>query len=328
MKKSGKRLSALLIAGCAVFATAGVSTATAAVPAAKAKVSVVNRTLLLPPQGTGSGLGAVTAPCPSNRTLIGGGSRFDPSIAAGIPDIELVSSGPAGGAWNTVMDNNQGTAQPVVGDAICLKNKLTVKGGEGGTVRPKVKRVTEPLALPGQATNFGLGEIDVPCPKGYTVASGGLRVIEGTPGTTSNEVTAFESGPKGNGWHARYDNDSVAPANAEASALCLKNKSKVKAGESGKARAKLTEVEQTLAVPDQGTNAGVAQFDVSCPSKTKLVGGGARYPDGTPLIGPDSELFESGPNGNKWHVRYNNNLVTAQPVLISAICLRQSLKVK
>jgi hypothetical protein len=189
--------------------------------------------------------------------------------------------------------------------------------------------VTKPLALPGQVSpSFGIGEIDVPCPKGYTVASGGLRVIEGTPGTGSNEVTAFESGPKGNGWHVRYDNDSSDPANAEASALCLKKKSKVKSGESGKALAKVTKVERTFSVPDDATNAGVASFDVACPSKTKLVGGGGRLPDGTALVGPNIELFESGPDGSKWHVRFNNNLVTAQPVLISAICLRQSLKVK
>ena len=75
----------------------------------------------------------------------------------------------------------------MLSSAICLKNKLSVNGGEGGNVNPKVKQVTKPLALPGQASpSFGVAEIDVACPKGYKVASGGLRVIEGTPGTTSN----------------------------------------------------------------------------------------------------------------------------------------------
>jgi hypothetical protein len=325
MKKRGKHVSALVAAGCTLFAIGGVAPATAAAPKAKAKISVVTRALLLPPQGTNAGLGQTSAPCPSNRTLIGGGSRFDPSL--GFPNIELVSSGSNGNSWDTLYDNNETTSSQVFSDAICLKNKLTVKGGDGGRVNPKVKEVTTSIVLPGQATNFGLLDVDVPCPKGYTVASGGLRVIGNTPGTGANEVTAFESGPNGNAWHARYDNDSTDPANAEASALCLKNKSKVKAGEDGKARAKLKQKTETVTLPPQSQNNGVGIFNVACPNGTKLVGGGARFgPGGTP--NPDIELFESGPDGNAFHVRYNNNEATGQPALISAICLNQNLKVK
>lgn len=341
MTASRKKLvSVLLIGACALLAVAGTSTAVAQNPKAKAKVSLESRNFALPAQAGGqSGVATASAPCPGNRTLVGGGSRFDPSIA--LPtDVELVSSGPVSNAWETVYDNNVETAgQSVFSEALCLKNRLKVKGGDGGRVRPRVKQVTVPLVLPADVTNLGIATVDVPCPTGYTVTSGGARFIGGAPGTTdANEVTVWESGPEGNGWHVTYDNDSDdAPGNAEASALCLKNKSKVKAGEDGKARAKVVQETQTVTLPPQGDpNNGVAQFDVPCPEGTKLVGGGARFLPGAQvpdLPGPGNEnggieLSESGPSGNAWHVRYNNNLANAQSVLISASCLRKNLKVK
>jgi hypothetical protein len=101
----------------------------------------------------------------------------------------------------------------------------------------------------------------------------------------------------------------------------------VKAGESGKARAKVQQVSQTVTLPPNTTNAGLAQFDVACPGGTKLVGGGARFLPGAPLD-TNIELFESGPIGNSWHVRFNNDSAIAQSALVSASCLRSNLKVK
>jgi hypothetical protein len=327
MTPRGKKLAVLVSAFCALFAIAGASSAVAQKPRAKAKVSTVNRTFQLPAGNVIAGLGEATPPCPSNRTLIGGGSRFTPGSPLAGTDIELVSSGPTGDAWKTVYDNNLATPQTVLSDALCIKNKLNVKGGEGGQVRPRVRQVTVPLLLPPQTTNSGIAQVDIACPRGYTVTNGGLAVVPGTPGTESNEITAFESGPEGNGWHVRYDNDSAVGANAEASVLCLKNKSKVRKGEDGKARARVQQVTQTVVLPPQATNSGVAEFDVACPGNTKLVGGGARFLPGTPAI-TDIELFESGPNGNSWHARFNNNTLLAQSALVSASCLRNNLKVK
>lgn len=327
MTPRGKKFAVLVSACCALFAIAGVSSAAAQKPKAKAKVSEVDRTLVLPPNAVGFGLGEVNSPCPSNRTLTGGGSRLAPGTPL-VTNIELVSSGPVGDSWETQYDNNTAVGQTTLGAALCIRNKLNVKGGEGGQVRPRVKRVTVPLALPPQTVNSGVAEADVACPRGYTVTSGGLRVIPGTPGTTSNEITAFESGPGDDDtWHVRYDNDSAVGANAEASALCLKNKVNVKKGEDGKARAKVREVTETVALPPQATNAGVAEFDVPCPGGTKLVGGGARFLPGA-LNTLNIELFESGPNGNAWHARFNNNTTVAQSVLVTANCLRRNLKVK
>ena len=335
-----KLFPAVLIGACALLVVVGASTAAAAVPKAKAKVSLESRSFALPPGNVNGGLATATAPCPGNRTLIGGGSLFPTGTPQLGTNIELSSSGPVSNSWETIYDNNGVVAQTVISDAFCLKNKLTVKGGEGGRVRPKVKQVTEPLALPADGANLGVATVTVSCPRGYTVTSGGARFLGGTPGTTNaNEVIVWESGPEGNGWRVTYDNDSDdAAGNAEASALCLKNKSKVKAGEDGKARARVKHVEETLTLPPQATNTGVGELDVACPGGTKLVGGGARYVPGTPAVETDNavsnpedgglELFESGPNGNSWHVRYNNNEAVAQSVLVTASCLRKNLKVK
>ena len=326
-----KLFPAVLIGACALLVVAGASTASAAVPKAKAKVSTESRPFVLPPGGTGNGLGTTEAPCPGNRTLIGGGSLFDPSLPLN-SNIELSSSGPVGNAWETIYDNNiNGATQPVFSEALCLKNKLKVKGGDGGRVRPRVKQVTEPLSLPGDGVATGVVAHNVECPSGYTVTSGGARFIGSTPGTGANEVTIFESGPEGNGWHVRIDNDSSEGGNAEVSALCLKNKSKVKKGEDGKARAKVKHIDEALVLPaDAGTELGVVQIDVPCPAGTKLVGGGAKYPAGAPLdeTTTDIELFESGPRGNSWHARYNNNNAVASTVVVSASCLNKNLKVK
>jgi hypothetical protein len=328
MTPRGKKLAVLVSAFCALFAIAGASSAVAQKPRAKAKVSTVNRTFVLPVNAVGFGLGQANPPCPSNRTLIGGGSRFGAGIAL-TTSIDLVGSGPTGDAWETVYDNNTALNQLVQSDAICLRNKLNVKGGQG-QVRPRVKQVRVPLLLPGQATNFGVVEAEVECPRRHTVVSGGLRVIPGTPGTTSNEIDVFESGPNpdANSWHVRYNNDSSVGANAEASVLCLKNKTLVKKGD-GVARAKVENVTRTFTLPPQTdpATAGVAQIDVACPGGTKLVGGGARFLPGTPS-GTRIQLFESGPNGNSWHVRYDNDTGLAQSALAFASCLRNNLKVK
>mgnify|MGYP003407862150 CR=1 FL=1 len=43
------------------------------------------------------------------------------------------------------------------------------------------------------------------------------------------DVQLIESGPQGNGWHVRYDNDQNTARSATVTALCLKNKLKVSA---------------------------------------------------------------------------------------------------
>ena len=94
------------------------------------------------------------------------------------------------------------------------------------------------------------------------------------------------------------------------------------------ARTNVTQVTQTVTLPPQATNAGVLEQTVNCPAGTTVTGGGGVFPAGVPLT-TSIELFESGPVGNGWHVRFNNNQATEQPgVVISAICIKNKLKVK
>ena len=96
-------------------------------------------------------------------------------------------------------------------------------------VRTQVSQVVQQLSIPPQSTNEGKVEATVNCPSGYgQVVGGGATFASGTPLTV--DVRLFESGPQGNGWHVRYDNDQNTARSATVAALCLKNKLKVSIG--------------------------------------------------------------------------------------------------
>jgi hypothetical protein len=69
------------------------------------------------------------------------------------------------------------------------------------------------------------------------------------------------------------------------------------------------------------------ESNLSCPAGTSLVGGGAKFGPGVPT-NTNIELFESGPVGNTWHARWNNNTASVQPASIHANCIKNKLKVK
>ena len=92
------------------------------------------------------------------------------------------------------------------------------------------------------------------------------------------------------------------------------------------AKAKVSQVVQQLSIPPQSTNEGKVEATVNCPSGTQVVGGGATFASGTPLT-VDVRLFESGPQANGWHVRYDNEQNTARSATVAALCLKNKLKV-
>jgi hypothetical protein len=89
---------------------------------------------------------------------------------------------------------------------------------------------------------------------------------------------------------------------------------------------KVSPVVQQLSIPPQSTNEGKVEATVNCPSGTQVVGGGATFASGTPLT-VDVRLFESGPQGNGWHVRYDNDQNTARSASVAALCLQKTLKI-
>ena len=91
-------------------------------------------------------------------------------------------------------------------------------------------------------------------------------------------------------------------------------------------RTQVSQVVQQLSIPPQSTNEGKVEATVNCPSGTKVVGGGATFASGTPLT-VDVRLLESGPQGNGWHVRYDNDQNTARSATVAALCLKNKLKV-
>jgi hypothetical protein len=294
-------------------AVAGETAQTAKKPKATSKVRQVTQQFLLP---TSPDRAESAVNCPEGTTLIGGGATLSGGpLTSG---VALDRSAPLGNGWTVRYDNGGGQAYLPTVTAICIQNRLKVKGADGKPkARSSVRQVTQNFLISG--TNAI--EIDVSCPAGTTVVGGGAGNSEG--------ADLIESGPQGNGWHVRY-----APAGevlGTASAVCLKNKLKVTGAEGGnpKARSRVTQLTQLVLLPAATmTNPGRAQFDLACPQGTTVVGGGGRLPPGTPLAPNDSDLEESGPQGNAWHVRFDNNLPSSQAATIHALCLQNKLKVK
>jgi len=191
--------------------------------------------------------------------------------------------------------------------------------------KTKTKVVDEPfllLADPDSADGVA------GCPSSTTLLSGGALSNTPTPAAPDFETEILRSGPVDNGWFVRYDNDSSPLVNLQpsAQAICLKDKLKTTGIEgSPKALTKVTQVNTPFALPpDAAPTNGQAQFDVACPKGTTIAGGGASF--GAADV--DVLLEESGPQGNGWHVRYDNSSGAPHSAIASALCLKSKLKIQ
>ena len=306
-------LGALAVLGAlAGGAHAAGSAQTATKPKAMSKVKRVTQQFLLP---TSPDTAESMASCPGGTTLLSGGLTL--SGGALTSGVAIDRSAPLGNGWTARYDNGGGQTYLPSVVAICIQNKLKVKGADGNPkARSRVKQVTQTFLL----SDVSATQVDVSCPEGTTVVGGGASNSEG--------ANLIESGPRGNGWHVRY---APSDALATASAICLKSKLKVTGAEDGdpKARSRVKQLsQQVLLPPETMTDPGRAQFDLACPEGTTVVGGGGTLFPGTPLTTNDIDLEESGPQGNVWHVRLDNTLPASQVASIHALCLKNKLKVK
>jgi hypothetical protein len=324
---SRRRLTrATLVALGAASLVVALSGNAMAKPHAIAKVQQVTQPLLVPadpPGGGNTGLADTTATCPGSTSIVGGGALFAPGAPLATTDIPLVRSGPLGSAWNIRYDNNNTSDQQTSAQALCLNKSLKVGGLEGkATAKSRIRAIDLQVQLaPQSSPTFGVAEFDVPCPGNSKVIGGGALLNSVSPGVAAN---MFESGAVGNSWHVRYDNDEPISQPATITALCIQNKLKVKGGGKATARPKIQSVSQALTLPPDE----VGEATVACPAKTTVVSGGGLFPPGFPLnLG--IEMFESGPQGNAWHVRYNSDVLTApETVTVQANCLKTKLTVK
>jgi hypothetical protein len=192
----------------------------------------------------------------------------------------------------------------------------------------KVTQVLTPLTLP-PAPALDEGDASASCPGGTTLIGGGSLANTPTPGGPPvPDLDLFKSGPSGNSWNVRYDNDAELQLQPAAQAICLKSRLKV-SGADGKPKAvsKVVQVSTPFTLPSSAVNNGLGSFDVACPSGTTIASGGASFP-ATVLDVTDIRLEESAPRGNAWHVRYDNDEPTDQPAVASALCLKRKLKLK
>jgi hypothetical protein len=203
----------------------------------------------------------------------------------------------------------------------------------GAAAKPKAKSKTQvveqqfllPSELSGDTDQADDAAV---CPSGTTLLGGGA--LSNTPAPVPDpelDTELFRSGPVGNAWFVRYDNDTDTNLQPSVQAICLRNKLKV-TGTDGKPKAvtRVTQVNTQFALPlDEPPTNGVAQADVACPEGTTiLAGGGASFSSAD----VDVRLQESGPQGNGWHVRYDNDSLAAVTATASAMCLKRKLKIQ
>ena len=331
-RNAGIALISGVIAAMALFGGTA-----AAKPKATVSTTTVSQPLTLPPQTTNAGVAQSDVNCPDATTATGGGGLF----AAGTPltlGVALFESGPSGNSWHIRFDNDTATAQTGSNNVICLKNKLPVKGlasASGAQSAAKkaraiavVQQLAQAVTLPPQTVNNGVAEFNQACPTGTNLVGGGTTFGPGLPLTTNIEL--FESGPVGNAWHARLNNNTATNQPAVVTALCMNTKLKVKGTSTAnkpKARGKIEQVSQTVQMPPQTTNNGVIEANLGCPAGTLVVGGGTRVDPNISLTA-SVELFESGPAGNGWHARFNNDTTTTQSAQIIVNCIRTKLGIK
>jgi hypothetical protein len=93
-------------------------------------------------------------------------------------------------------------------------------------------------------------------------------------------------------------------------------------------KAKVTRVTQVGVLPPQSSGNGILDQVVNCPNGTTVVGGGVldTRPPGSNLA-PLAQNTD-GPFGNGWRVQIDNDTNDTVQVSISAICLKNSVKVK
>jgi hypothetical protein len=338
LSRNRRNLGLALISGVIAVVALFAGTAVAA-PKATVSTTTVSQPLTLPPQTTNAGVAQSDVNCPEATTATGGGGLFAPGTPLTL-GVALFESGPSGNSWHIRFDNDTNTAQTGSNNVICLKNKLPVKGGakaSAGAARAAAKKaraiavvqqISQAVTLPPQTVNNGVAEFTQNCPTGTNLVGGGATFAAGLPLATNIEL--FESGPVGNGWHARWNNNTATNQGAVLTALCMNSKLKVKGAVTGnkpKARGKIEQVSQTVEMPPQATNNGVIEANLGCPAGTTVVGGGTRVDPNISLTA-SVELFESGPAGNGWHARFNNDTTTTQSAQIIANCIRTKLGIK
>jgi hypothetical protein len=113
-----------------------------------------------------------------------------------------------------------GIAIGVVALVVALTGTSIALPGLGkNTVGAKELDVVTPRTATAALPSSGYGEATAACAKREQLLGGGVAVDN----ANVNEFTAvLESGPEGNGWHARMQNGGVNERTMTVTALCLK----------------------------------------------------------------------------------------------------------
>jgi hypothetical protein len=324
MRKSKKRLAGVSVATLALLiAFSGVANAQRT---ARTSTEVEAQPFQLPPESLGGGVAQFNTNCDRGFTVASGGGLLNPSAPPATTNIALSASGPQGDGWLVRYQNQQSVFALATVEALCLKNKLKLKGRGFGNPAKKPRALTrfenesQQVILPANSVT----QSNVACPRGSRVVGGGAEFPSATPLGTN--VRLYESAPSGNRWHARWRNATGLSQIAALTALCLENRLPVKGGPTGgnaKARTVIERETQSFQLPPNTISSGEAEFDIACDDNTDPVGGGAVTPSGARVF-----LLESGPTAGGWHVRLHNQANAFRAVTVYANCLQERMRIK
>jgi hypothetical protein len=169
-------------------------------------------------------------------------------------DLELKTSFPSGRAWGFELNNSSGSSALGTLDLVCAK----------GDFKDPVKHVAIP---PG-----GQGERFVTCPKGTTLAGGGVSATGGDHKTEIASSAPEGNGPRPDSWDATVNNGSTQTVSATVRAVCA---------ERGVYKVVRT---PPMPLPDHGQVTAMA----NCPKRSHVSGGGVR------ITGLDNGLEVAG----------------------------------
>jgi hypothetical protein len=201
----------------------------------------------------GSGVTFDALGCPNSHPNATGGGAVISGDQSNL-DLELKSSFPSGRDWGFELNNSSGSAALSTTLLVCAKGDF--------------KYPTRKVAIPPGAQ----GERFVTCPKGTTLAGGGVHAFGGDHKTEIASNAPEGHGAKPNAWDATVNNGSAEAVNVTVGAVCAKR---------GNYKVVHT---SPMPLPDHSQVTAVA----TCPKRSHVSGGGVR------ITGLDNGLEVAG----------------------------------
>jgi hypothetical protein len=282
---------ALLTLACALF---GIASAAGSASSGAPFYAPLHGLVVPDASVNGNGVTFDALACPKSHPNATGGGAVISGDQSHL-DLELKTSFPSGRDWAFELNNSSGSAALGTTLLICAKGDF--------------KYPTRNVAIP----PGGQGERFVTCPKGTTLAGGGVNAFHGDHKTEIASSAPEGHGATPNAWDATVNNGSAEAVSATVGAVCAKR---------GTYKVVRT---SPMPLPDHSQVTALA----NCPKHSHVSSGGVRITgldNGLEIA--DSTAFDNGDGNakpdNGWQGTANNdNSGSSQTMQTFAICKKK-----